>query len=428
MTSVTQIQPGPSPLASGDELPLVQAQAAIAAALVPITETEVVPVAQALGRVLHAALISPIAVPAHDNSAMDGYALRGADLVEGADTLLQAEPATVFAGAPYLQPVPSGGCIRIMTGAVMPPGLDTVVPIELCDVQAGEVRIHPGLLKTGDNRRRAGEDLALGSAALSAGRQLRPADLGLAASLGHATLTVRRRLRVALFSTGDELRSPGDALPPGCIYDSNRYSLLGALTRLGVEILDLGLVADNEAALTAAMASAVARCDAVVTSGGVSMGDADYTRQMLQKMGEVAFWKVAMRPGRPFAFGPVLGSDGKRAMLFALPGNPVAALVTFYALAQPALRVLAGAAPEPMPVLRALSSSAIRKRPGRTEFQRARVTQAADGTWQVTLTGAQGAGILRSMSQANALVVLGHEQGSVAAGDPVDVWLFDGLV
>ena len=428
MTAVIQPQPGPSPRASGDELPLAQAQAAIAVALVPITETEVVPVALALGRVLHADLVSPINVPAHDNSAMDGYALHGSDLMPGAVTLLHAEPDTVFAGAPYLQPVPSGGCIRIMTGAVMPPGLDTVVPIELCQVQAGEVQIRPGLLKTGDNRRRAGEDLALGSPALGAGRQLRPADLGLAASLGHATLVVRRRLRVALFSTGDELRSPGEALPPGCIYDSNRYSLLGALTRLGVEILDLGLVPDNEAALTAAMACAVARCDAVVTSGGVSMGDADYTRQMLQKMGEVAFWKVAMRPGRPFAFGPLLGSDGKRALLFALPGNPVAALVTFYALAQAALKVLAGAVPEPMPVLRARSASAIRKRPGRTEFQRARVTQAADGAWQVALTGAQGAGILRSMSQANALVVLNHEQGSVAAGDLVDVWLFDGLI
>ncbi len=428
MSTVTTAQPGPSPLASGDELPVAQAQAAMAAMLVPVTETETVSVAQALGRVLHEDLVSPINVPAHDNSAMDGYALRGSDLLPGSDTLLRAEPATVFAGAPYVQPVPAGGCIRIMTGAVMPAGLDTVVPIELCLVQAGEVRIHPGLLKVGENRRRAGEDLALGSAALTAGRQLRPADLGLAASLGHATLTVRRRLRVALFSTGDELRSPGEALPPGCIYDSNRFSLLGALTRLGVEILDLGLVPDNEAALAAAMTTAVDQCDAVVTSGGVSMGDADYTRQMLQQMGQVAFWKVAMRPGRPFAFGPLLGSNGKRAMLFALPGNPVAALVTFYALAQPALRVLSGAMPEPMPVLRARSAASIRKRPGRTEFQRARVSQATDGSWQVALTGAQGAGILRSMSQANALVVLGHDQGSVAAGDPVDVWLFDGLV
>jgi molybdopterin molybdotransferase len=310
----------------------------------------------------------------------------------------------------------------------MPTGLDTVVPVELCQVSDGIVQIAPGVLKAGENRRRAGEDLAQGSAALRSGRVLRPADLGLAASLGYAVLTVRRRLRVALFSTGDELRSPGEPLQPGCIYDSNRSSLLGALNRLGFEVLDMGLVPDNEAALKDTMATAVAQSDAVVTSGGVSMGDADYTRQMLQQMGEVAFWKVAMRPGRPFAFGTLSGPGGKAATLFALPGNPVAALVTFYALAQPALLALAGAASQSMPVLKARSAHAIRKRPGRTEYQRALVTQVADGSWQVALTGAQGAGILSSMSQANALAVLGHEQGSVAAGDLVDVWLFDGLV
>ena len=427
LPTTASTQPGPSPLASGDELPVALAQAAIAAVLQPITGSETVALSLALGRVLHEDLMSPINVPAHDNSAMDGYALRGANLQPQADTVLQALPGTVFAGAPYAGEVAPGQCIRIMTGAVMPTGLDTVVPIELCSVQGSHVHIRAGVLKTGENRRRAGEDLAAGSAALRAGRVLRPADLGLAASLGFATLTVKRKLRVALFSTGDELRSPGQPLSPGCIYDSNRFSLLGALNRLGVDVLDLGLIADNEAALRAAMAQAMAQCDAVVTSGGVSMGDADYTRQMLEQMGEVAFWKVAMRPGRPFAFGPLHGPQGKRAMLFALPGNPVAALVTFYAFAQPALRVLSGASPEPMPVLRARSSSTIRKRPGRTEYQRGLVTQGSDGTWQVALTGAQGAGILSSMSQANALVVLGHEQGSVAAGDAVDVWLFDGL-
>ena len=425
---MTPTQPGPSPLATGDEWPVAQAQAAIASALMPITAAVEVPLPQALGRVLHQDLVSPINVPAHDNSAMDGYALHGADLQQLAPTVLCAETATVFAGMPYPHRVPPGGCIRIMTGAVMPDGLDTVVPIELCQAQGGQVCIQAGVLKAGENRRRAGEDLSLGTAALRAGRLLRPSDLGLAASLGHATLTVRRRLRVALFSTGNELREPGQALPPGCIYDSNRYALLGALTRMGAEVLDLGLVPDNEAALRAAMATAVSQCDAVVTSGGVSMGDADYTRQVLQQMGEVAFWKVAMRPGRPFAFGSLYDAQGQRATLFGLPGNPVAALVTFYALAQPALKLLAGSTHEPTPVLRARSTSAIRKRPGRTEYQRALVTQGDDGLWQVALTGAQGAGILRSMSQANALVVLGHAQGSVAAGDAVDVWLFDGLV
>ncbi|OYV00951.1 MAG: molybdopterin molybdenumtransferase MoeA, partial [Burkholderiales bacterium PBB5] len=262
---------------------------------------------------------------------------------------------------------------------------------------------------------------------------LRPADLGLAASLGFEALPVRRRLKVALFSTGDEVTLPGQPLPPGGIYDSNRASLTGALQRLGVEVIDLGLVRDDPAALRAVLDQAVQQADAVLTSGGVSVGDAAHTRDLLAQMGQVAFWKVAMRPGRPFAFGPLHATapDGaaRTAWLFALPGNPVAALVTFYAFAREALWRLAGAQPEPLPVLQARCTTAIRKRPGRTEFQRGIVSPAPDGAgWQVALTGSQGAGILRSLSEANALVVLGHAQGSVAAGEPVDVWLFDGLV
>ena len=287
--------------------------------------------------------------------------------------------------------------------------------------------VAPGAVRRGDNLRRRGEDLAAGRAALAAGRVLRPADLGLLASLGFTEVSVRRRLRVAVFSTGDEVQAPGEPLRPGSIYDSNRTSLLAALQRLGLEAVDLGLVRDDPAALQAALEQALEQADAVITSGGVSAGDADYTREVLARMGEVAFWKVAMRPGRPFAFG-ALGHAGRRAWLFALPGNPVAALVTFYAFAREALLRLAGATPEPLPALQARCASAIRKRPGRTEFQRGIVSPGADGTWQVRLTGSQGAGVLRSMSEANCLVVLGHEQGSVAAGEPVTVWLFDGLV
>jgi molybdopterin molybdotransferase len=235
-------------------------------------------------------------------------------------------------------------------------------------------------------------------------------------------------LRVALFSTGDELRAPGEPLPPGCIYDSNRASLLAALQRLGVEVIDLGLVPDDPALLRATIDHAIASADAVVTSGGVSMGDADHTRDLLAARGEVAFWKVAMRPGRPFAFGPLHGPAGKTVTLFALPGNPVAALVTFYAFARDALLALAGATQAAAPRLMARSAVAIRKRPGRTEFQRAVVCRAADGGWDVRTTGSQGAGILRSMTEANALLVLRHEQGSVAAGEAVEVWLFEGLV
>ena len=418
-----------SPLAAGDRnLSVADASKAIAAALQPITEAQTLSLTLALGRVLAQDVISPIDVPAHDNSAMDGYAFAGATLLAGEATLLQAV-GTVMAGAPFAGQVGPGECLRIMTGAVMPNGLDTVVPHELCRVEGPQVRIEPGVIRAGENRRRQGEDLARGRPALRAGRLLKPADLGLIASLGLAQVRVLRRLRVALFSTGNELRTLGQALEPGCIYDSNRYSLLGALQRLGMDVIDLGLVADDPAALQSALATAVAEADVVLTSGGVSMGDADHVRAVLAQMGEVAFWKVAMRPGRPFAFGPLKRTGGQTpAWLFALPGNPVAALVTFYAFAREALLQLAGATPQPQPMLQARCTSAIRKRPGRTEFQRAIVEPAAGGGWQVRLTGSQGAGVLRSMSEANALLVLRHEQGSVAEGELVDVWLFDGLV
>jgi molybdopterin molybdotransferase len=422
---------GPSPLMAGDlNLSVDEARAAIAAGLRPVQEVETIPLMQALGRVLAADLLSPIAVPAHDNSAMDGYAFDGAALRADAPAAFDCI-GTAFAGAPWAGTVAPGQCLRIMTGAVMPAGCDTVVPQELCEADGApghaRITVPPGVLRPGENRRLRGEDLAVGQPALRAGRVLRPADLGLVASLGIGSVTVRRRLRVALFSTGDELRAPGEPLDAGCIYDSNRSSLMAALQRLGVEIVDLGLVRDDPAALQATLEAAIAQADVVLTSGGVSVGEADHTRQLLARMGEVAFWKVAMRPGRPFAFGP-LHAGGRSSWLFALPGNPVAALVAFYVFARDGLLQLAGATPEPLPVLQARCTAAMRKRPGRTEFQRGRVSPAPGGGWQVAITGAQGAGILRSMSEANALVVLGHDQGSVAAGEPVDVWLFDGLV
>ncbi len=418
-----------SPLAAGDRhLSVQEARQAIAAALRPIAEIESVALIDALGRVLGADVISPIDVPAHDNSAMDGYALAGSDLLADGVTRLRVK-GVVYAGTPFTGQVDAGACLRIMTGAVMPAGLDTVVPHELCRVDGDDVLIEAGVVRAGENRRQRGEDLPAGRAALRAGRVVTPADMGLVASLGLGRVTVFRRLRVALFSTGDELRTLGQPLGPGCIFDSNRYSLAGALQRLGMEVVDLGLVADDPAALEATLHTAIARADVVLTSGGVSMGDADHTRAVLARMGEVAFWKVAMRPGRPFAFGPLRRAEGAApTWLFALPGNPVAALVTFYTFAREALLRLAGATPAPLPMLQARCASAIRKRPGRTEFQRAIVEPAADGGWQVRLSGSQGAGILRSMSEANALLVLRHEQGSVAAGEAVDVWLFDGLV
>ena len=430
---------GPSPLIANDRhLSVAQAREAILAPLRPVAGTETLPLAQALGRVLAQDLVSPMNVPPHDNSAMDGFAFDGAALEAdaGADLMLSVA-GTAYAGQAFTGAFAAGQAVRIMTGAVMPPGLDTVVPQELVrtegDGAAVRVTVPARTVKRGENRRRAGEDLAQGKPALRAGRVLRPSDLGLAASLGFAELTVRRRLRVALISTGDELRNPGQPLPEGCIYDSNRASLAGALRRLGVEVVDQGLVPDQPAALEAAFTQAAATCDAVVTSGGVSVGEADYTRELLSRLGEVAFWKVAMRPGRPFAFGPLRrGAVSEPAWLFALPGNPVAALVTFYAFVREALQVLAGAPAEPPMALRVRSAEAIRKRPGRTEFQRAIVQRASEGPlageWTARITGSQGAGILRSLSEANALLVLGHDQGSVAAGEPVEVWMFDGLV
>lgn len=404
-----------------DALPVAQAREFIARLVPRVQAVEQAPLRSALGRVLARDLISTLNVPAQDNAAMDGYALRGSELVASGDTVLRIA-GRGLAGVPFTGTPGAGECVRIMTGAVMPAGLDTVVPQEFVRVEGERVTIPAGAVRAGDNRRRAGEDLAQGEPVLHAGRLLRPADLGLLASLGHAEVAVRRRLRVAFFSTGDELRSVGEPLEAGCVYDSNRYTLWGMLQRLGVEPIDLGVVRDDPAALEAAFRNAAACADAVITSGGVSVGEADHTKRIMKSLGEVLFWKLAIRPGRPMAIGRI-----GEAILFGLPGNPVAVMVSFYAFVRDALLAMSGAAPQPLPMLRAASARPIRKKPGRTEFQRGIVTRAGDG-WQVELTGAQGSGILRSMSIANGLVVLAHECGDVAAGEPVDVLPFDGLI
>jgi molybdopterin molybdotransferase len=406
-----------------DALPVPQAREFIARLVVPVTETEELTLHQALGRVLAEDVVSAIDVPAHDNSAMDGYALHGADLAADGDTVLPIS-GTGLAGRPFEGVVPAGHTVRITTGAVMPAGLDTVVPQEFTRLDAaGRVLIPAGVVRPGDNRRRAGEDLARGTVALHAGRVIKPADLGLLASLGQPAVAVKRRLRVAFFSTGDELRSIGQPLDAGCVYDSNRYTLFGMLQRLGVEIIDLGVVRDEPAALQAAFTRAAREADAVVTSGGVSVGEADHTKQVIATLGDVLFWRIAMRPGRPMAIGRI--GD---AVLFGLPGNPVAVMVTFYALVRDALLLMSGASVQPLPMLRAACNTPFRKKPGRTEYQRGVVSVGADGRLCVSITGSQGSGMLSSMSAANGLVVLGHEQGNVAAADEVDVLMFDGLV
>jgi molybdopterin molybdotransferase len=421
----------PSPTPDADTLSIAQAREAILALVRPVATVEKLALRSALGRVLADDVRSGLDVPAHDNSAMDGYALRGAELSAGVPTVLRIAGRSL-AGQREIATAASGECVRIMTGAVMPFGLDTVVPQEQVRIDSDRVTIPAGTVRAGDNRRRAGEDLALGEIALRAGRVLRPADLGLLASLGRAEVAVRRRLRVAFFSTGDELRSIGEPLDAGSVYDSNRYTIWAMLQRLGVvEPIDLGVVRDDPAALSAAFSSAARDADVVITSGGVSVGEADHTRRVMAELGDVAFRNIAMRPGRPMAIGRIAapGAGSHRAVLFGLPGNPVAVMVTFYALVRDALLAMSGAASAPLPLLRARAAGPIRKRPGRTEYQRGIVTRLDDDAdWQVRLTGAQGSGILRSMSEANGIVVLPHARGDVAAGEWVDVLPFDGLV
>ncbi|MDM4765858.1 gephyrin-like molybdotransferase Glp [Pelomonas sp. SE-A7] len=394
----------------------------------PGGELETLPLQQLLGRVLAEDLVCPFDVPPQDNSAMDGYALRGSELAEGRETRLRMA-GTSLAGSKAADAVPPGSCQRIMTGAAMPAGLDTVVPQEMVRVEDGHVHIAPGLIRPGANRRRAGEDLARGQVALAAGRLLRPPDVGLLASLGQVQARVFPRLKVALLSTGNELAAPGQLLQPGQIYDSNRYTLIALLQRLGcVEPIDLGLVPDRPEALRAAIRAGAEQAQVLISSGGVSVGEADHTKQVLAELGDMTFWKLAMRPGRPAAVGRLPRPDGSQALLFGLPGNPVAVMVTFYALVREALLRLAGAQVEPLPLLRATSLQALRKKPGRTEYQRGIVSRSADGGWQVRTTGEQGSGILSSMSRANGLILLAHEQGDVAAGELLDVLPFEALM
>ena len=414
-------------------LPVTAAQAIVLQWVTPLTASERVPLRDALGRVLAADVISPIDVPAHDNAAMDGYAFDGAALARApAGTLTLEVAGKAFAGHPYTGETGQGRCVRIMTGAPMPADCDTVVPQEQTVIADDRIRFAAQALARGANRRRRGEDLAKDSAALRAGRLLRASDIGLLASLGCTGIDVKQRLRVAYFSTGDELRSPGDPLDAGCIYDSNRYTLGAMLKRLDVEAIDLGVVRDDPEALRATLLHAAQSADVVLTSGGVSVGEADFMRAQLQALGDVTFWGLAMRPGRPLAFGRIWSGGqpgaGHPALLFGLPGNPVATMVAFYQIVRPALLAMAGAAPQPVPLIPARCDVAIGKRPGRTEFQRGLAVRDNTGQWRVRPTGSQSSGALSTMSEANCFIVLAHEAAGLAAGDAVDIMLFDGLV
>jgi molybdopterin molybdotransferase len=404
---------------------VAEARAHILAACAPVHGTQRVPLRTALGRVLAADIISPVSVPPHDNAAMDGYAVRHADLSNDGDTPLKLI-GQANAGHRWAGTVATGQAVRVMTGAVLPSGADTVVIQEAVHLDGDIVLVPPGQ-KAGQHRRRTGEDLLAGEPALRAGRLLRPADLGLAASLGLAELTVHRRVRVGVLTTGDEVMSIGEAPREGGIYDSNRYTLTGMLTRLGCEVVDLGVARDTPEALSAALEPAIGEVDVLITSGGVSDGEADFVRDILARLGTVTFWKIAMKPGRPMAFG-TLGQNSCGTLLFGLPGNPVATMVAFQVFARDALLTLMGVAPVTPPIqFSAISATAMKKQPGRTEYPRGILSQH-QGQWRVTATGAQGSGILRSMCDANCFIVLDEACGNVAAGDAVDVMPFEGLV
>ena len=409
-------------------LPADEALRRINAAVVPVTAVERLDLRAALGRVLAADVTSPLNVPGFTNSAMDGYAVAGGSLPEDGMGPASFEVlGTAWAGRPFTGVVAAGQCVRVMTGAVMPANTDTVVMQEHIKAapssESSAISLGAGH-RVGQNVREAGEDIRQGQVILRAGHRIMPAELGLLASLGVGEVAVRRRLRVATFSTGDELRSIGQVLEPGQLYDSNRYTLYAMLSRLGADIVDLGVIADRADAIRDAFTEAAHCADAVVSSGGASASEADYVAQTLQELGQVGFWRIAIRPGRPLAFGSI-----GNAFLFGLPGNPVAVMVTFYQFVQPALRRLMGEHdPRPTPMLKATTTERLRKKPGRVEYYRAILRRGDGGKLVVSQTGESGSALLHTMSDANCFIVLPDASESVDAGTEVDVQPFYGLV
>ena len=394
---------------------VTQARHYIQQFLSPVSETETVALKDSLGRVLAVPVISGMNVPGYNNSAMDGFAFRHAEAGNPLKVV-----GTAFAGVPFNSDIPTGCCIKIMTGAVVPPTVDTVIMQEHTSTE-GELVTLVKLPAMGANIRLTGEDIAVGQPVLTLGHCIEPADMGLLASLGMAEIEVYRRLKVAFFSTGDELVSVGQPLQQGQIYDSNRYSLWGVLQAIGVSVTDLGNVADDPTALEKTLLEAAAEFDVVITSGGVSVGEADFMKQLLAKHGQVLFWKINMKPGRPLAYGKI-----GAAHYFGLPGNPVSAMVTFYQFVQDALKTLMGTASLSAPSFQVECVNAIKKAIGRTEFQRGILFKEGE-TWKVKTTGEQGSGILSSMSRANCFIMLNEQTGALQAGTLVEVQPFHGV-
>ncbi|PPC98032.1 MAG: molybdopterin molybdenumtransferase MoeA [Methylotenera sp.] len=420
-TSLKNLVSNPSCMDDYDPnaMPVAKAREFIQQFLNPVSVFETLALAESLGRVLTEDITSPSNVPNYNNSAMDGYALKATDV--SASRLMVI--GTAFAGKAFEGTVADGQCVRIMTGGAIPKGADTVVVQEKTVVDGEFINIIE-TPKPHANVRYAGEDLKLGQTVLATGHLMRPADLGLIASLGIAEVRAYRKLKVAFFSTGDELVSVGQPLQTGQVYDSNRYTLFGMLTKLGVEVMDMGAIADDPILLENTLLSAATQADVVITSGGVSVGEADYMKLLLAKHGQVMFWKVAMKPGRPLAYGKV-GS----AHYFGLPGNPVAVMVTFYQFVRDALlRLMGQSSPVPLPMFSVQCTQAIKKMTGRTEFQRGILFADTDGSWRVKPTGAQGSALLSSMSLANCFIVLDETVGNLEAGAMVQVQVLDGIV
>jgi molybdopterin molybdotransferase len=405
----------------GQLMPAAAAQDILKAKIGPVTATETVDLPVSRGRILAESIVATRDVPPHDNAAVDGYAVNFADLTPDAPTTLPIG-GRAAAGHPLGRPARRGEAIRIFTGAQMPEGADTVLMQEDCKVADGAVTLPPGI-KRGANRRFAGEDVKRGDMVLAAGRRLRPQEIGLAASLGLTGLKVRKKLRVAVFSTGDEVCEPGGDLPPGAIFDSNRYTLRALLEALACDVTDLGILPDDPDAVRAALDKAAQDHDLVVTSGGMSTGEEDYVKAAVEALGKLHFWRLAIKPGRPVAMGQ-LG----RVPFMGLPGNPVAVMVTFLLLARPLILRLSGAEDAPPRLFRVKSGFAYDKKGGRTEYLRARLKRDDAGNWVAEKFPRDGAGILTSMVESDGLVEISEGLSHVEPGGEVDFLPFSEVI
>lgn len=400
-------------------LPFEQAMEKMLSAIKPISDTEFISLAQALNRVLASDISSPLNVPPHNNSAMDGYAFK-VESLQSTNNLKMIGRS--MAGTPFQGSCNLGECIRIMTGAKLPSCCDTVEMQENCQANDKNITFLEDR-ELNDNIRFSGEDISINQQVFSQGKKLSAIDVGVLASLGVPIIEVFRKITVAVLATGDELKSPGETLNEGDIFESNSYALIAMLTKLNVTVINFGIIADDEEAIRKAFEQADQQADVVISSGGVSVGEADYTKLILEQLGEIGFWKIAMKPGKPFAFGKLPSS-----YFFGLPGNPVSALVTAHQLAVPALLKLQNVQPKKFPLLKVKTAIQLNKRPGRMDFQRAILSTNEQGEITVTSTGSQGSGILTSMSTANCYIILPASQGKVPANEIVNVQLFDDVI